>query len=1513
MPESGGPTTESGIIYQNSIAALFMGRMCDVARRPDRERVLSVRVEAPLDVDDTVVTFADDHREYIQAKESIRVGQEPWAKLWRDFDQQFRRPEFQRGQDRLLLHSGEAREEIRDLKEACLRASGSSSFEEWQDGLNQRQKELVEKIKPCLSPESLDNSTLLSIFGHIDVEIWSLVEMERDKVRYWMPPIEGGRLAIELFRLVRDRVGGEARRRGTFTAEGLRKSLKNEDYCLAIPPDIDSLREAVGRCGASLLQHKHTIANTGRHIRRGEVDSILAWARGELGVEPIAMLLDRAGMGKSVVIRDLLIGLEEAGIVTLAIKADRQLTGVDSHNSLQVALGLPEPVERVIGRLAALGPVVVLVDQIDALSLSLARDQKALDIVLELVARLRLIPGVRILISCRAFDRNGDPRLRSIEIKSEFYLAELLEAEVESVLRSVGVEYDGLSPTTRKLLRVPLHLDLLARAVESQVTWPRDPEVYRGIGNLQSLYALVWKYVVLKPDPNAPPNHERLEVLGLMTEAMFNEQRTAVSMSLFNTADTARLERSLTWLASQGIIVDDSNEWSFLHQTFYDYSYARRFVEQGRKLAPAILESDQGLRFRPLLVQVLSYLRDGNERKYLGELNSLFAAEGMRHHLRDLLVRWFGALPEPSDGEWNLAFRGLLEPSTRTELLAAMVGNRGWFERINGEPLETLLALDDTSVDTQVIPYLTSMLGESQFEVVSIGRKILDRGGAWTIRAARIVSSIRNWDLPEAAELFERLATELDEFLPGQSYLLDNIAKIHPRVGCRLVRRLLDRVLEDFVAKRQQVPAVYYSSLNHELDQLNSGMVFEAMTVVSEAEPGYFCEILIPWLEKAINLSAWPGGREDFFGHDDLCHGWHDGVYVIRFTLIRAFVSALVSSASLDIEGFRRLTTRLAAIPYLTPQMLLAQVYQSEPGLLASDALEFLLADRRRLDLGERDQYESRKVIAAIYPFLSTSNRARLEAFILDNPRPWKHLGLHGLRWRGQDQLYLLQAIPVDDLTERGWSYLHELERKFPGIKASEDPRMMIGGWVGSPIAERAIRKMTDRHWLSAMKSYRPGVARRELLRGGHRELGGALLTAVKDDPERFYSLVAAMSDEDIGPYAWAFVNGITESSAPDEWLFDLVRRFARITDSEGRRAISWALRRRVETRLPDDLMDLLESWVRDVTLDREGEFAGDPDSGYLNSDRGAALGTLMGALDQRGSVETRAWKWRLIELVATDPSTTLRAGAVEGLLHLLREDRERAVSLFEKLMTGHPTLLRSQRTQEFLYHGFYKNFGRLAPFIRALMDEPAKEHAQRGAELACIAAISPLAIESLGAHALALGMAEEAINGPTAWRRGAARVYTTNLHNGSPNECLRGLSRLLDDEDDSVRYQVGGLFASLPGSYLRDQREFLARFASSRCLVEGMRHLAKYLWGHWQVEPETTLALICTALDSEYEPAKTNRHFDAEELIRVVLRVYADPGSSEAVCRTAMDVFDKLMSRYSVWAQKILEEWDRV
>ena len=53
MSEPGGSTTQSGIWYQNSVSALYLGRMCDAAVRPDSEQVVEVRVEAPTPVKTT--------------------------------------------------------------------------------------------------------------------------------------------------------------------------------------------------------------------------------------------------------------------------------------------------------------------------------------------------------------------------------------------------------------------------------------------------------------------------------------------------------------------------------------------------------------------------------------------------------------------------------------------------------------------------------------------------------------------------------------------------------------------------------------------------------------------------------------------------------------------------------------------------------------------------------------------------------------------------------------------------------------------------------------------------------------------------------------------------------------------------------------------------------------------------------------------------------------------------------------------------------------------------------------------------------------------------------------------------------------------------------------------------------------------------------------------------------------------------------------------------------------------
>src|SRR5688500_5789151 len=219
MSEAGGSTTQSGILYQNSVAALYLGRLLDESLRPEWERVIQVRVEAPTHVDDTVITLSDQHRIYIQAKENLRASSQEWKSLWSHFDDQFRDKEFQRGKDRLLLHIGFGFQEHYELQALCERAATSINAEEWLSRLIQSQKDLLDKISPHLSMTGLTNEYQKEMLAHVDVEILPREAIERDRLRDWMP--HTNRNPLELFSLLRDQTGGAARVKAIFTSHQL--------------------------------------------------------------------------------------------------------------------------------------------------------------------------------------------------------------------------------------------------------------------------------------------------------------------------------------------------------------------------------------------------------------------------------------------------------------------------------------------------------------------------------------------------------------------------------------------------------------------------------------------------------------------------------------------------------------------------------------------------------------------------------------------------------------------------------------------------------------------------------------------------------------------------------------------------------------------------------------------------------------------------------------------------------------------------------------------------------------------------------------------------------------------------------------------------------------------------------------------------------------------------------------------------------------------------------------------
>ncbi len=231
MAETGGTTTQDGIYYHNSVAAQFLAELLSLQPSPPREQVVEVRVEAPTHVDDIMVRYADGHRDWIQAKSSLRAAGEPWTRLWTAFARQAGDATFG-AHDRLVLALGKHGTLADDLRAMVERVSTAADAAEWRLRLGAdlgKRLDLIVQLLP-------GDVSAFDLFRLIDVRLITQQDVEFEFHRLDLGA--SSNVPKQLLSNLRDLVGGYSRTRGTFRAGPLRQSLaKDFDVDLFEPRD----------------------------------------------------------------------------------------------------------------------------------------------------------------------------------------------------------------------------------------------------------------------------------------------------------------------------------------------------------------------------------------------------------------------------------------------------------------------------------------------------------------------------------------------------------------------------------------------------------------------------------------------------------------------------------------------------------------------------------------------------------------------------------------------------------------------------------------------------------------------------------------------------------------------------------------------------------------------------------------------------------------------------------------------------------------------------------------------------------------------------------------------------------------------------------------------------------------------------------------------------------------------------------------------------------------------------
>lgn len=379
---------------------------------------------------------------------------------------------------------------------------------------------------------------------------------------------------------------------------------------------------------------------TNSHIKRHEVDELVNWSIAPANENKcnLCILQGNAGVGKSVVIKDFVQRLEEQQVKTLCIKAD-------CLNLMSEDMGL----DKLIGHIQYLKSnqrlLVVVIDQIDALSQYLSNDREMISLFVNLILSLKDYHDIKIVVSCRKYDLEYDVNLRFLSCNA--YLVDLGKLSVSDVKRTLNILKNGLGEQLDNdiigLLQTAYLLNLFC------LLYRRNRRIAR-FRNAHQLYDEFWKSLVNNVPPTLKAHHVE-SILFTIAESAHRQKTLAPLVSV-----DAAGENVLVYLASNGAVVKINGGYSFFHQSFYDYTLARFYTQTRGGFFEQLKNDFQGFEIRSVVKAIFDYEREHDLNRYAGDLRLIFNSPQIRMHIKLLAISLIATSDTVYDCERDLVF-----------------------------------------------------------------------------------------------------------------------------------------------------------------------------------------------------------------------------------------------------------------------------------------------------------------------------------------------------------------------------------------------------------------------------------------------------------------------------------------------------------------------------------------------------------------------------------------------------------------------------------------------------------------------------------------------------------------------------------------------------------------------------------------------------------------------------------------------------------------------------------------
>ena len=970
---------------------------------------------------------------------------------------------------------------------------------------------------------------------------------------------------------------------------------------------VEAVRPQLEAASREVLNWPKTLPD-GEEINRPELVELES--RIEEATGSTTAVLGKPGSGKSAFVSTLSHQYIERGWPVLAIKADMLDADISRESELKEHLALDAPPGDLLEQLAENGPVLLVLDQVDALAGYIDLRTARLSVLLNLVRKLGRVDNVHIVIASRTFEFEHDSRLKAVGAES-ISLELPPWSEVLMLLESHGVHAAGWPQHAQEEMRSPQAL-----ATYLTLKGHHASEAFR---NYQTMLDRLWKERVIEHEDGG-----RRSVLATdIANQMADEESLWLASARFdeNAQDIDALE-------SAGIVTRMDGRLGFSHQSLFDYALARNFARESGRLNSYVLERQESLFLRPKLWAALTYLREAEPEAYHRELETIWNTPNLRRHLRYLLIEFLGQQAGPTGREEVLMVEALRLPGQKARAYAALSGSPGWFDRFLGRFIAEAMSEDDETAN-QMVDVLAGAWSFASRDVEQLLQARWAPHPEHDRRTWWVIQNAPHWT-PTILAIGCSIVQRTDIGPLQIDHVVGNIGVDQPDVALRLVRARLEHELDSAQARSaelakeekpdfdnggeddgwsyEEVAWAFEKNPKIPLRKLiEDRNGWDTLPTLAQQAPTSFLDVLWPWFERSFEALTevtenrlhdleYPLSHDADFGLEK------DNDTASRVpALLEALRMAIERLAETKPDEWSRWSARLSKIDVTPVQSLIAHSFTVAPQRYAEAALGFLLADDRRYCLRSSGSMTgmSTRLVEAIAPHWCEHEVEEFESAIMRyNPAPGpERTDVRQRRsWRTvvrRIKLLILRAVPRDRLTAQGRRHVEQEERVFPD--AFLGTRSLGARRIGSILDAAAMARARDEHLVNAFRKLPDETGHnhpKRFMAGGNVQLSSAFAEFAKEHPERAVNVVMAL-DPYTGTRAAAYaLEAMSVDTEPDtvlDLLHDVVERG--FDNKEFRRYASGAITKLVEreVRIGEKTVAILENWLAEPITDDAG------------------------------------------------------------------------------------------------------------------------------------------------------------------------------------------------------------------------------------------------------------------------------------------------------------------------------------